>query len=449
MTKMTKITRFLFLVLVTVFIFAAGTSVSAENDKVVFGSNYTLHTDQTLDGDLLVLGGNVEIQKDATVTGDAAIFGGNANIQGMIEGSLIVLGGNVNLSSSAEIDGDLSIIGGKVNRSPGAVIGGDSYAKDQITIPNLEMIDNFKDHIKNPGITVSDSSRPRSFIGNLFEMTKSIVFFFAQLLIITLIAFIAALLFEKHVSAGAIGLRRNLFQAFGIGLLSIIAGSIIILFLTITVLFIPLALVIVLMMGLLYFFGWVLIGYESGKKLTALMKVSWSIAATAAFGTFALAFAMNLIAKVVPCVGWIPGFIVSITGLGTAVQYVLKMIQQNPGIKNTLTGKSEVQYGTQIPREGVSYQSSAMERQLHQSAPESGPIHGAPQSYASEMDSSPAAPEVIVVPPAPEPSATDHSAEPEQKSGFGAAFLDSLHEDLKKDSSATESGENNPPAQEN
>lgn len=414
-----------FSVLVIVFLFALviGTPASAGDDKVVFGSNYTLYSGEILDGDLLVLGGNADINSDATVNGDVAIFGGNADIAGEIRGSLVVFGGNVNLKESSRINGDFSIVGGKVNRSPGAMISGDSVYKDDIKVPNLNVIDKFKDDVIDRDIIITDHRPSRTWFDRIIGFTTSVVFFFVQLLILTLIAFIATILFEKHIIAGSTQLPGSMLTSFGIGLLALIAFPIIILFLTITVILIPLALVVILIWGVLFLFGWILIGYEAGKRLTAAMKVNWSTAMTAAFGTFTLAFVANLISQVIPCIGWIPGLIITTVGLGIAVNYMLGIVQKNQNIKNTLSGNMQVPYGTDIPQEKVNPQSSEMDQRIKSQAAEVVKQEDAIQP-TTDLPASESAPE--------QPNADDEP-QSSQKHGVGSSFLNSLHQDIHND----------------
>lgn len=414
-----------FSVLMIVFLFALviGTPVSAGDDKVVFGSNYTLYSGEILDGDLLVLGGNAKINDNATVNGDVAIFGGNADIAGEIRGSLVVFGGNVNLKESSVISGDFSIVGGKVNRSPGAMISGDSVYKDDIKVPNLNVIDKFKDGVIDGDIIISGHRSSYTWFDRITGFITSVVFFFVQLLILTLIAFIATILFEKHVVAGSTQLPGSMLTSFGIGLLALIAFPIIILFLTITVILIPLALVVILIWGVLFLFGWILIGYETGKRLTAAMKVNWSPAMTAAFGTFTLTFVVNLITQVIPCIGMIPALIITTVGLGAAVNYMLGIVQKNQSIKNTLSGNTQVPYGTDIPQEKVNPQSSEMDRQNKNQAVEAMKQEEAIQRTTDiqASESAPGQPKGNVEP------------ESDPKRGVGSSFLDSLHQDIHKD----------------
>ncbi|NMA11729.1 MAG: hypothetical protein GX933_00890 [Chloroflexi bacterium] len=423
MNKQKLLRSFSVLLVVFLFVLAIGTPVTAKDNKVVFGSNYTLYSGEKLNGDLLVLGGNVIINNNATVKGDVAIFGGNADIAGEIKGSLVVFGGNVNLKESSKISGDFSIIGGKVNRSPGAMISGDSVYKDDIKIPNLNVIDKIKDEINDEGIIIHDHRSSRTWFDRVIDFTTSVVFFFVKLLVLTLIAFITTLLFEKHVVAGATQLPINMLASFGIGLLALIAFPIIILFLTITVILIPLALVVLLIWGVLFLFGWVLIGCEVGQRLTKAMKVSWSTALTTAFGTFTLAFVSNLVSQVIPCIGWIPGLIITTVGLGVAVNYMLGTVQKNPSIKNTLSGSTQVPYGTDIPQEKVNPQSSEMDRQIKSQVTEvekkEEPVQPTPDLPMSE--------------PAPEQPKDDDEPQNDLKRGVGSSFLDSLHQDIHKD----------------
>jgi hypothetical protein len=68
--------------------------------------------------------------------------------------------------------------------------------------------------------------------------------------------------------------------------------------------------------------AWVLgllaISLEIGGRLARLMKLSWAPAVSAAVGAFLLTLVLNGIELAVPCLGWLPGFLVGCVGLGAA-----------------------------------------------------------------------------------------------------------------------------------
>ncbi len=65
---MKNITRFVILILLiaAVIIPTTVTASGFSDDKVVFGGNFTLGSDEVLNGDLIVLGGNIVLETSST-----------------------------------------------------------------------------------------------------------------------------------------------------------------------------------------------------------------------------------------------------------------------------------------------------------------------------------------------------------------------------------------------
>src|SRR5918996_2998306 len=109
-----------------------------DEGQVIFGSNYTVESGDTLEGDLVVFGGNVTIEEDANVNGDLVVIGGTIKSNGETSGSVVVVGGQISLEESALVTGDVVTIGGQLERAEGAKIEGDvvNNVAPDITLPN-------------------------------------------------------------------------------------------------------------------------------------------------------------------------------------------------------------------------------------------------------------------------------------------------------------------------
>jgi len=92
----------------------------------------------------------------------------------------------------------------------------------------------------------------------------------------------------------------------------------VIIILAITLIFIPISIaaVVIFVLGLL--FGWIAIGYELGIRMSKLFKSEWAPAVSAGLGTFTLSIVSALI-SVIPCVGWIIPFLVTLIATGGVV----------------------------------------------------------------------------------------------------------------------------------
>jgi hypothetical protein len=74
----------------------------------------------------------------------------------------------------------------------------------------------------------------------------------------------------------------------------------------------------VLALALTLIYGWVIVGYDIGYRLSQLFKVTWPPSVSAGIGVLILSLAVGFIG-LIPCVGWIVGFLVTIIALGAIV----------------------------------------------------------------------------------------------------------------------------------
>jgi len=88
--------------------------------------------------------------------------------------------------------------------------------------------------------------------------------------------------------------------------------------LAITIIFIPVALIGLLVLGFAIAFGWIAIGLEVGQRMARMFHQEWALPLSAALGTFVLYFVANGIGFI-QCIGWIVPFLISMLGLGAVV----------------------------------------------------------------------------------------------------------------------------------
>lgn len=358
MKKSMKISKLQLFVVLSLFLVLATSvfSVSAK-DKVVSGSDFNLQSGETLDGNLVVFGGNVTVYQDALVDGDVAVFGGNIVIDGMIDGDFVALGGSIKLGANAVIDGDFSSLGGSVDKSPTAVITGDTMRQSVKIISNIDLFGD--DSLMNPNDN-SIRSGSRGFFRAFFGTIASIVVFFAMILIIAGLGLLVSLLFDNHLKGISRTLIEQPLSALGIGLLAIIASIAMIIFMSITVIFIPVAIILAVALGLLMFYGWIACGYETGLRLTKAMNVNWSDMWVTAFGTFVITLVSMGFNRLIPCVGWILGTALTLVGLGGVIISYYRRIRHSSGSNGTplFPKNSDIPRGDYSPKEGTIQQSS-------------------------------------------------------------------------------------------
>ncbi len=275
-----------------------------KDDKVIFGSNYTLHEGETLNGDLVVFGGNVTLERDSTVNGDVVAMGGRVSVDGTINGDLVAMGGYLEIKSQAHINGEVTALGSGIERSEEAQINGNIVTSGDIP---LEL--NFPTKLDIPDKT------PRIFSFWHAPLAAGLWFLF-QLLIWTGVTILVVLFFQEQSETVSQAALEQPAISIGIGLLIVILTPIVLLALIVTILLSPLSLIAILILFVGWGLGWAAISLEVGKRLMKAANQTWTPALYAGLGMFILTLILNGFREVVPCVGWLPKFFVGMWGLG-------------------------------------------------------------------------------------------------------------------------------------
>ncbi|MFC2064074.1 polymer-forming cytoskeletal protein [Chloroflexota bacterium] len=299
-------------VLLSIFIPAQIVQASGLDDgQVIFGSNYTLASGESLHGDLLVFGGTVTVETGAIISGDIVLFGGNLTVAGEVNGDLVLIGGSGILKSTAVVNGDLNSVGGSFVRESGATVHGSLNNFDSPPVVDFEL----------PGriITPNLPQLPGD-IGRLVGPINFNPFSeFAWLLIKSMgwaaLAALVLLFFDKYTYKVSRAVVHQPLIGGSIGFLTVLAVIVISVIMIITIILIPAALVAILLLGFAIAFGWISVGMEVGNRLAVTFNQEWSAPLSAALGTFVLNFVANGIGFI-PCIGWLVPFIVSMIGLG-------------------------------------------------------------------------------------------------------------------------------------
>ncbi len=305
---MKKITRIIILLVLVSAILIPTTAFASgyEDDKVIFGSNYTLQEGQSLNGDLVVFGGNVTLEVSSTVNGDTVVFGGNVTSNGTINGNLVALGGIVVLGEEALVQGDLTVVGSSYEQSPGAVITGSIITEENIPF-EFQLPENglFEGDFRVPGF------KELPFV--------SASWFFFRILIWTGLAILIGLFIQDQ----AVTINRTAFgepvMSFVVGLGIMVVAPIVFLALLVTILLSPVSLVGIFALIAAWVVGLVALSIEIGRKLVHSLNQTMPVPLLAGIGMFILALFFNGFSQVVPCVGWIPKFILGLWVLGAVV----------------------------------------------------------------------------------------------------------------------------------
>jgi hypothetical protein len=285
---------------------ATAMAAGPEDTKVIMGSSYTLLTGETLDSDLLVLGGNADLEAGSLVIGSVFVLGGNINIAGEVTGDLGVLGGNVDLASTAVVRGGVGSVGGNIDRASGAVIEGDVSPNFGLDID--APVPGFPTGIRIPAMP------------NFFSVSPLIsgLWFLFRVLVLAGLAALVVMFWPEPIQRVADAAIGQPLPAGGLGLLTVIAGPVLLLVLLITILLAPLTLVGFVLGVAAVAFGWIALGYEVGRRFVEAMKAEMPEPVVAALGTLLLSLVAGGIGFI-PCVGFLLVLVVISLGLGAVM----------------------------------------------------------------------------------------------------------------------------------
>jgi cytoskeletal protein CcmA (bactofilin family) len=235
--------------------------------------------------DVVAVGGPAEIKGTAW---DVVVVGGSATVSGKVTGDLVVVGGSLHLKSSAQVDGDMVVIGSTLERAPGAVVKGDEVS-----------------------LTVGEA-----LTGQLGQWFKGGAFWWrlVSLLLIAVVLVIVSILFPKATAEIAEQLASRPLPSFLWGILIAFLAVPATILLLITILGIPLAGLLWVVLACAYYLGFAGLSGLVGKKiLNALGGKQPELYLSALLG----AIIIGLITWI-PYVGMPAGWLLKISGLGAA-----------------------------------------------------------------------------------------------------------------------------------
>jgi hypothetical protein len=306
MKTITRILIFTLLVL-TILIPSTAFANGHQDDKVVFGGNYTLAEGETLNGDLVVFGGNVTLEALSTVNGDTVIFGGSLTSKGTVNGNMVALGGIVTLDADARVNGDLTVVGSTLDQHPDARITGNIVTGD--TIPfDFDLPDNI-------GLLQGDFPRMQ------FQQAPfiSAPWFAFRILIWSGLAVLLALFLQDQAQVINQTAFSQPFLSLLVGLGVILVSPLVFIALIITILLSPISLVGIFALIAAWIVGLVSLSIEVGRKLAKAFDQSWPVPLMAGLGMFIISLIFNGISRFVPCVGWLPKFMLGSWVIGAVI----------------------------------------------------------------------------------------------------------------------------------
>ncbi len=308
------------------YVIAGNGSIDADVTADLYVAGGTLIINGDVGQDLVVAGGKVTVIGD--VAGDIRLFGGEVSVYGKVGEDLLAVGGEVDVGKNALINGDLMITAG-VLRLNGAVKGSLKGATD-LTIfngnvgKNVELSTDKIDMAPTAKIlgNLDYSSKlaakiPNGVVAGTVKFTKiehqgnwfKKLFSFASSLIFLLLI---VLLAPKTLVTVADEMKNSVLKSFGIGLATIVGTVAAMMFLLMSIVGIPLAIVclaallIICLFSKVYAAAW-LAKYFFDYKNYSKAKL---------FGVISLAMLAYYLIGLIPYLGWAINMVFFLTGVG-------------------------------------------------------------------------------------------------------------------------------------
>ncbi len=261
----------------------------------------------------VVLRGTLRVP-DGTVVSDAVIFDGDAIVDGTVTGTVVAFHGDVTVSGV--VDGDVVAFSGRVVLTSGATVDGRVVSVDRPDIAD--------------GATIGGgiSRTPRGF-GHLrglgFGLSRVAFWIGASLSALVLGLLMLALVGRQAQSAAAA--VDSIGPAFGWGALVFFGLPIGALIVAATIVGLPLALGVLLALGLLYWIGWAVAALAVGRRLVRPPQHA-ALAFLAGWGILR-------VLALIPGIGGLVWFAAATLGLGGIVLAARRTTQPQPGAPAT------------------------------------------------------------------------------------------------------------------
>ena len=287
--------------------FFGGTiTVSDTVDGDVFALCGTITLNAPIDGDVIIAGGRVTIND--YVEGKVIVFGGDVEINGSI-GELITAAGKVTLSPSSLVRSDAKIVAGDVV-AQGTVVGTLNVRSDSLdssgTYGQLEYSEDFSD--------LEDAfDTDFSHIEMILKIVGWILLLGYFLVGITLVK-----VFPSACDSVYFRLRTRPIVAPVVGFVTLFLSIVLALFLLITIIGIPYAILLGILLTLSYFLATIVVAYSLGMFIFDRMEYHKGQVIP-----FTVGFIILEALYRIPYAGWVVHLVVLCAGIG-AMAYAVK-----------------------------------------------------------------------------------------------------------------------------
>ncbi len=261
-----------------------------------------LTVNEPIKGNLIAAGGVLDIK--ALVDGDAIVAGGTIDLNNEITGKILATGGSITINGSAE---NLAACGGMVTIGKNAVIRKDAY----LSSSGYQSDGVIKGELKL-------SEEKESEMSGVSDMINEIEALFQMFHILMLIGLLILGLILMYLLSGptakiaATGSEEILLSVIA-GIVIFFGSIILAIIFTVTIIGLPIALFIMLIFGILFLLSSIAAGNAFGKWLfEKIGKADMN-----KYAIFICGFIILQILVMIPIVGFIIGFLITLFGMGT------------------------------------------------------------------------------------------------------------------------------------
>jgi len=287
---------------------------------VIWNRDYTLENNGQVDGDLVVFNGDVTLEADSYVAGSVIVWNGSAAVDGTVEEDLVVSGGDIVLGASAWVKGDLVCTWNcDLEQKEGARV--DGKITEGLPLPTLGL-GRWRELPTPPPGAPSPLTFWAASPGRILGWMLSVIRGVTAVLVVAAVAGLVALLWPHQTAQVGQTMAGAPWHSLGIGLLTSVAATVLIVTLAVTICLSPIAALAALALGVAGLFGWTAAGALIGERLLQALHVRSSAPLWAAgLGTLLITLVgMGLSAAFcLAPLGWLMVFVLGCLGLGAVV----------------------------------------------------------------------------------------------------------------------------------
>jgi len=287
------------------------------NGVVIWNEDYTLKEGEWLDGDLVVFNGDVTLEAGSRVEGSVIIWNGSAEVAGTVEGDLVVSNGDIYLDDKARIEGDVVCSWNcDLERKEGSRVDGGIV--EGVPLRDLRFERWHALPARLPSLPTLWASGPGQVLNWVLRAMRTVV----SILVVAAVAGLVALIWPHQTARVGRAAVEAPGPSVGIGLLTVVAATVLIVALAITICLSPAAALAALALGAAGLFGWIAIGALVGEQLLRALNAR-EIAPLWAAGLGTLVITLVGVglsaAFCLAPLGWLIIFVLGCLGLGAVV----------------------------------------------------------------------------------------------------------------------------------